>query len=62
MMLDPDPELIEALNQMTGNDWLQPTVIVIALSIGGIVAWDAVDTVMKARRNAQLNAAGSSAA
>ena len=57
-----NPELIEALNQMTGNDWLQPTVIVIALSIGGIVAWDAVDTVMKARRNAQLNAAGSSTA
>ena len=56
-----NPVLIETLNQITGDEWLQPTVIVIALSIGGIVAWDAIDTFMKARRNAQLEPGGGTA-
>jgi hypothetical protein len=49
-----NPALIDALDEMTGNAWLQPTVIVIVLSIGAIVAWDAIDGFVKARRNAHL--------
>jgi hypothetical protein len=57
-----NPAIIEALDQITGDDWLQPTVIVITLSLGGIVAWDAIDTFRKARRNAELATARPSAA
>jgi hypothetical protein len=52
-----NPAIIDALDELTGNAWLQPTVIVIALSIGAIVAWDAIDGFVKARRNAHLSAA-----
>jgi hypothetical protein len=57
-----NPALVETLDRMTGNDWLQPTVIVIALSIGVIVAWDGIDAFMKARRNTKLGSARPSAA
>ena len=51
-----NPALIETLDELTGNAWLQPTIIVIVLSIGAVVAWDAIDTFVKARRNAHLTA------
>jgi hypothetical protein len=49
-----NPALIDQLDQLTGNAWLQPTVIITALSIGAIVTWDAVDAFLKAHRNAGL--------
>ena len=52
-----NPALVDALNRATGGGWLQPTVIITALAIGAIVVWDAIDAFMKARRNAELDAA-----
>ncbi|HET9346010.1 MAG TPA: hypothetical protein VFO05_09920 [Candidatus Limnocylindrales bacterium] len=57
-----NPALVDALDRATGNDWLQPTVIITALTIGVIVAWDGVDAFLKAHRNAQLDSARPAAA
>ena len=57
-----NPALVDALNRATGGGWLQPTVIVTALAIGAVVVWDGIDAFMKARRNAELDAAQPAAA
>ena len=49
-----NPELIAKLDELTGNAWLQPTVVITAVSIGAVVTWDAINGFVKARRNAQL--------
>jgi hypothetical protein len=47
-----DPELVEEVTAVTGDAWLSPAVTITAVVIAIIVAWDAIDGFLKARRAA----------
>jgi hypothetical protein len=49
-----NPAVVDAAEQLGGGDWLRPTIVIIALSVAVISAWDAIDVFRKAYRNARL--------
>jgi hypothetical protein len=51
-----NPAVIDAIDAATGLGWLSPTVLITAITIAVIVAWDAIDGFRKAYNNAHRTA------
>jgi hypothetical protein len=49
-----NPAVVDAAEELGGGAWLRPTILIIALSVAIISAWDAIDAFRKAYRNARL--------
>lgn len=49
-----NPAVIAEIDAVTGGGWLGPTVVIIAITIVVIVAWDAVEVFWKAYRNTRV--------